>query len=230
MRRGRLRLLLGAANSRFKIQNKIISLDTFGRTFQFGQQPAERSQVRPRTAGLRRREAAARTVLSDRFQLLNQPAAERTGLRRRGAALRPGAAACCGALWAQFRIQNSRFKITDRAAACGALASSTKNCGPPPPGGCGPLRPFGRKFSIQNSRFKINKDRLGIYSGRGLRRAQRRRGVAGLRRAEAAARRPLARSIFTQGQPAARRTGLLEQNFGTRAADLTAGRLRPARS
>ena len=53
----------------------------------------------------------------------SQPAAERMGVRRRGAALRRGGAAagCCGFLRSRkFRIQNSRFKITNRAAACGA--------------------------------------------------------------------------------------------------------------
>ena len=38
----------------------------------------------------------------------------------------------------KFRIQNSRFIITYRAAACGVHASSATNCGPPPGGGCGP--------------------------------------------------------------------------------------------
>ena len=37
----------------------------------------------------------------------------------------------------KFSIQNSRFKIAARAAACGAHADSDTNCGPPPPPGCG---------------------------------------------------------------------------------------------
>ncbi len=36
------------------------------------------------------------------------------------------------------QIQHSKFKITDRDAACGGHADSATNCGPPPGGGCGP--------------------------------------------------------------------------------------------
>ena len=81
--------------------------------------------------------------ISYNIESYDKPAAERTGVRRGGAALRPGAAAgCCALLGA---IHHSRFKIQNyaRAAACGVHADSDTNCGPPPPGGCGPLGPDG---------------------------------------------------------------------------------------
>ena len=63
---GLLRFLDGTANSKFIIQNEMILLGMRRRAFQFGLQPAEVRQVRQRTAGLRRPQAAARTVLTDR--------------------------------------------------------------------------------------------------------------------------------------------------------------------
>ncbi len=53
----------------------------------------------------------------------------------------PKTAARCGS--SGTANSRSRFRITDRAAACGVRASSAANCGPPPPGGCGPHGPDG---------------------------------------------------------------------------------------
>ena len=82
------------------------------------------------------------------------PAAERTGLRRGGAALRQGAAAgCCAHSGANsaFKIQHSKLPVGQQPAECALEAGlQDASSGPPPPPGCGPLRPFGR-----NSSFKI---------------------------------------------------------------------------
>ena len=121
-------------------------------------------------------EAQARTVLTDRFQLQGQSAAERRGWRRKGAALRPG-----------------RLRATSRFTT----DFSAKHFGC-----CGLLRPSGRKFRIQYSKFRITN------SGRSLRSTQVRQRTAGLRRPQAAARRPLARSIPTQNHPHSRADGL----------------------
>ncbi len=51
----------------------------------------------------------------------------------------PEAAARCGSIRnRKFIIQDSKFRITNRGAACGVHASSGSNCGPPPGGGSGP--------------------------------------------------------------------------------------------
>ena len=75
-------------------------------------------------------------------------------------------------------------------------ASSGTNCGPPPPPGCGPRRPFGRKFKIQDSKFRIKqvyRTHLNILPVRGAAcgGAQVRVRIAGLRRPQATARRSL---------------------------------------
>ena len=59
-------------------------------------------------------------------------------------------------------------RTENRVAACGGHARADlrdASCGPPPLPGCGPLRPFGRKFRIQNSRFKIT-NRAAACGGR----------------------------------------------------------------
>ena len=127
----------------------------------FGLQPAERTQIRIRIAGLRSPQAAARTTSCKVDFACSKPAAERMGLLRGEAALRPGAAVgCCGFLRSRkFSIQYSRFKIRwaaryawayipARAAACGAHADSATNCGPPPPPPrLRPARPLARSIS-----------------------------------------------------------------------------------
>ena len=98
-----------------------------------------RHQFHPKSA-LCRREAAARSVLTDRFLRQDKSAAERTGLRHRGAALRRGGRLQAAA---PIRTQNhhSKFKIITRGAACeGPVRSGLADAssGPPPPPGCGP--------------------------------------------------------------------------------------------
>ena len=117
--------------------------------------------------------------------------------------------------------RNSRFKIKDsklnlsanhawafisvRAAACGGCNDIEELQASAAPG-CGPPAPLRAQFKIQNSRFKIKfvrKSCLNVYFGSGcsLRRAQRRRGVAGLSRRKAAARSVLMDRFQTEASP-----------------------------
>ena len=87
----------------------------------FGLQPAERTHVRVRTAGLRRRKAAARTAFSrPKFMIQNS----RFKIKR-----------VCRCTWVYIPI---------RGAACGGRTRLLRSCGPPPPGGCGPHGPTDR--------------------------------------------------------------------------------------
>ena len=86
-------------------------------------------------------------------------------------------------------IKNEKEEIGERGAA-------TAHCA--------------QRAQIQNSKFKIQ----NYKSGSSLRRTQRRKGVAGLRPAEAAARTAFARPISTRGKPAAERRGLHERTCG----------------
>ena len=141
-----------------------------------------------------------------------KPAAERTGLRRRGAALRPGAAAgCCGFLRSRkFSIQNSRFKIINRDAACRGSsdaeelrASAAGGCGPPIAARLilttyFPAKPAAERTSlrrssdaIQNPEFKIqNYEIQAAACGEPL--------EADLRVASLRCRETAARSAFTR--------------------------------
>ncbi len=113
----------------------------FVRLFRFGQQPAERTQVRGRTAGLRLREAAVplrpmgANSIRGRFLLQGKPVAERTGLRCKGAVLRPGAAAGCWSLRDRTRRQTLRNKQRLRAADVSDVEFATSHLGTV--GGCG---------------------------------------------------------------------------------------------
>ena len=70
-------------------------------------------------------EAAARSVLTDRFKLGSSPP--------------PGG--CGGFLRSRkFKIKIQNLVLRIRTAACGVRASSATNCGPPRPGGCGGFR------------------------------------------------------------------------------------------
>ena len=87
---------------------------------------------------------------------------------REDAALRPGAAAGCSGSFRnrKFRIQNSRFKIANRGAACGG-ASDTMELRASAAPRLRPARPFqGRnpKFRIQ---YEMHADTCGIESDRG---------------------------------------------------------------
>ncbi len=87
----------------------------------------------------------------------------------------------------KFVILNSKFRIAKSAAACGGRASSVTNCGPSPPGGCGPptsyevdplsvrfsdtspppgggcaLAGANSEFKIQDSKFKIQNSTLRL--------------------------------------------------------------------
>ena len=73
----------------------------------------------------------------------------------------------------KFKIQDSEFKITDRAATCGEHTRADlrdASCGPPLGGGSGPLGLF--KAEIQDSKFKIKKGAFDSSSGRSLRRSR----------------------------------------------------------
>ena len=202
--------LRGAANSEFKIQDsKLRGLFGYARAYipvraaACGVHAKFGNELRASAAGRLR---PARPLPRSIPVASDKPAAERwactSGLR--DAKMQPSAGGrlrAAAPVRAQFIIQNSRFKITNRAAACRGHARSG-------PSGrelrafagrsCGPLRFHSEpqihdsKFNIQDSKLRREafRVRLGIYfrSGRGLRRAQRREGVAGLRRPQAAAR------------------------------------------
>ena len=91
---------------------------------------------------------------------------------REDAVLRPGAAAgCCGSFRnRKFSIQNSRFKIANRGAACEGAAYE-RTCGRELRASAAPrLRPA-RPFQGRNSTFRIqyemHADTCGIESDRG---------------------------------------------------------------
>ncbi len=112
------------------------------------------------------------------------------------------------------QIQNSIFKINCRGpmfAGCSLRRTCERTCGRErgPSRGEAAAR-CALRAQIQNSKFKIQ----NYKSGSSLRRTQRRKGVAGLRRAEAAARTAFARPISTRGKPAAERRGLHERTCG----------------
>ena len=115
-----------------------------------------------------------------------------------------------------------------RDAACGgALEADLRDasCGPPPGGGCGPLRPFGRnsEFNIQNSELHSgcslrsarrfgNEPKLGAQLAK-----ERTSGRKGGREQRAFAGRscgPLGPDgpILTRNKPAAKRTGLFSSD------------------
>ena len=117
-------------------------------------------------------------------------------------------------------------------------ACSGTNCGPPLPGGCGPLR-FHSEPQIQNSKFKIKqifRTHLGIHSvsgrGRGRLRPARswRTGLrhqfhpkSALCRREAAARSVLTDRFLRQDKSAAERTGLRHRGAALRRGGAAAG-------
>ena len=126
------------------------------------------------------------------------PADASAGLR--GAKLRPTAPS-----GRKFRIQYSKFKINCRGpmfAGCSLRRSCERTCGRErgPSRGEAAAR-CALRAQIQNSIFKIQ----NYKSGSSLRRTQRRKGVAGLRRAEAAARTVFARPISTRARSRAER-------------------------
>ena len=85
------------------------------------------THVRVRTAGLRNPQAAARTAFSRPKFKIRGAACEgpaQADLRTRGAGLRGAKLRPVAPCGHKFRIQNSRFKIADRTAACGGHARS----------------------------------------------------------------------------------------------------------
>jgi len=184
--------------------------------FTLGTQPAEGTHVRARTAGLRCREAAARTAFSrpkfkiqdSKFKIScclepdSQPRSRAVGLHERTCGPRdcnPPPGGGCGLRRFSSGPQIQDSKLDGAGLACvhrfgtqpAERACSGTNCGPPLPEGCGPLRPYGR-----NSLFKIQDSKL----------------AAGC-----------LRHLFFSRQPRSRAVGLHERTCGTQNAALRPG-------
>ncbi len=132
-------------HSKFKITWLVAVRLQFRLDLRFGSQPAECTQVRIRTAGLRPAETVARSVLTNRD---NSNAAARS--------------TSCGVDLACGELAAERTGLHERT--CGTRGGS-----PPPGGGCGLLRLLrSHKFKIQNYKFGTQPAKDGT-SGRELR-------------------------------------------------------------
>ncbi len=129
-----------------------------------------------------------------------------------------------------FGTANSEFKIQDSKLLLGVQPAERTHeadlwdasCGPPPGGGCGPLRPF--RTRMKKEELKVKNDlRAAACGGR-----TRLQGIAGLRRPQAAARTVLTDRFPPKSSPQPSGRACTSGPAGREMQPSARGRLRAA--
>ena len=127
-------------------------------------QPSARGLLRPNGRKFKMKNEELKMRLGS--QLAKEPHTSGLADARMQPSARGGAAGCCGSLRnRKFRIQNSRFKIANRDAACGG-ASDTMELRASAAPKLRPARPFQGRNSTFRIQYETHADACGIESDR----------------------------------------------------------------